>query len=154
MNKKFNIVDFAFITLILLILFGIFFKIFFVNDSKSQKTHIKTVYYQVENQRTEPKIIKFLKTGANLYNNYDKVEACITHIEVKPSTHTIDTADGRIVQAKDYAKRDLIVTIKARVVDDKSKPYSRVGSQDLIVGQDFNLKTDKAIIKGIIISIK
>ena len=77
--------------------------------------------------------------GAKLVNGNEYIDATIESIEITDYVQQVTTADGRIVDALDSTKKDILIVTKSKVAKDTATP--KIGNQDVRVGRTFTLKT-------------
>ncbi len=80
------------------------------------------------------------QTGKKLVSGNDFVDATIESIEIQDYIQQVTTADGRIVNALDPSKKDIIVRIKSKVT--KGTPTPKIGTQEVRAGRTFIVKTN------------
>lgn len=80
------------------------------------------------------------QTGKKLVSGNDFVDATIAHMEIQDYIQQVTTADGRIVNALDPSKKDVVVIVKSKVT--KGTPTPKIGTQEVRAGRTFILKTD------------
>ncbi len=80
------------------------------------------------------------QTGKKLVSGNDFVDATIDHMEIQDYIQQVTTADGRIVNALDPSKKDVVVIVKSKVT--KGTPTPKIGTQEVRAGRTFILKTD------------
>jgi hypothetical protein len=77
--------------------------------------------------------------GQRIVAGNEYMPATITGIKTEPYVVQAFTDDGRIVDAVDPSKHDVVFTIETKVA--KGTPSPKIGSQELRAGKTFILKT-------------
>lgn len=80
------------------------------------------------------------QTGKSLVSGNDFVAAKITNIKIEDYIQQVTTADGRIVNALDPSKKDIVVTIESKVSKGTATP--KIGTQEVRAGRTFIIKTN------------
>jgi hypothetical protein len=157
--KKINIVDFFAILIVILVIGGMCFRVgskYFKSNimHMSQKSDTKIEYFKLKVENIIPQVAEQVKLRQRLCDD-DKLDAWIVKIKKTPALSEIqDPENGDIYQKEDSVNKDLIITIKAKVLKDKDIPYTKIGNQSADIGNDFELKTKNIDIKGKIIGIR
>ena len=80
------------------------------------------------------------QVGKKLVSGNAYMDATIESMTIEDYVQQVTTADGRIVDALDSTKRDLVFTIKTTVP--KDTPAPKIGTQEVRAGRTFILKTN------------
>lgn len=80
------------------------------------------------------------QVGKKLVSGNSYVNAEIVDMTVEDYVQQVTTADGRIVDALDGTKKDLVFTVKTTVPD--GTPSPSIGTQEVRAGRTFILKTN------------
>ncbi len=80
------------------------------------------------------------QTGKQLVNGNTYVAATIADVSVEDYVQQVTTADGRIVDALDPSKKDIMVVVESKVT--KDTPTPKIGTQEVRAGRTFTLKTN------------
>ncbi|MCX7615688.1 MAG: DUF4330 domain-containing protein [Clostridiales bacterium] len=137
-----NVVDLLVLFAVIVIAGGIVWKLFspVVQDAVAQQVKMTAVMrirgatsFLVNEVNANPLTGKKLVAG----NNY--TDAIITKVEIVPYIQQVTTADGRIIDALDRSKKDILVTVEANVP--KDTPAPTVANQEVRAGRTFTLKT-------------
>lgn len=80
------------------------------------------------------------QTGKHLVSGNNYVDATIESITIEDYIQQVTTADGRIVNALDPSKKDIIVIIKSKVPEGTATP--KIGTQEVRAGRTFIVKTN------------
>ena len=137
-----NVVDLLVLLAFVLIVAGIAWKLFAPAVKNAVAPQIKMTAvmrirgaapYLAGELTANPQIGKRLVAG-NSYTN-----AVITKVEIVPYVLQAITSDGRIVDATDPSKKDILITVEAYVP--KDTPTPTVANQEVRAGRTFTLKT-------------
>lgn len=148
-----NIVDLLVLVFVLLVVGGVSWKIF-GNQLQSVAAPTKEITYVVRIRGTFPRYYESLTAqplpqqiaaGDGLIKDATLVKA-----ESVPYVTQVTTADGRIVDATDSTKIDILCTIEAKIND---TDIIKVGTQEVRVGKDHIVKTKYFDMNGNIESI-
>lgn len=92
---------------------------------------------------TPPRIIKEIErqnlVGERLVSGNEFMDAKITKVTIEPYIMQAVTSDGKVVDAQDPSKKDIVFEIETMVP--KGTPSPKMGSQELRAGKTFILKT-------------
>lgn len=92
---------------------------------------------------TPPRILKEIErqnlVGQKLVAGNEYLSATVEDVRIEDYVVQAVTADGKIVDAKDPSKRDVVFTLKTKVP--KGTPSPKIGSQELRAGKTFIVKT-------------
>lgn len=91
------------------------------------------------------------QVGKRLVSGNDFVNATIESMSIEDYVQQVTTADGRIVDALDGTKKDLVFTLKTEVAKGTAAP--KIGTQEVRAGRTFILKTDDFETTGLIDSV-
>ncbi|MDP4108407.1 MAG: DUF4330 domain-containing protein [Bacillota bacterium] len=153
--KTINIVDLLVVVALLLVVGGIVWKLFSpaVKNAVAPDVKMTSVMrvrgatpFLVNELKQNPQVGKKLVAG-NAYT-----EAVITKVEFVPYVQQVTTADGKIVDALDPSKKDIMVTVEATVP--KDTPAPTVANQEVRAGRTFTLKTQDFEASPIIESVR
>ena len=140
--KIVNVVDLLVVLAVIVVVGGIVWKLFSpaVSDAVAPQVKMTAVMrirgatpYLVNEVKANPLEGKKLVAG----NSY--TSAVIVKVEIIPYVQQVTTADGRIVEATDPSKKDILITVEATVP--KDTPTPTVANQEVRAGRSFILKT-------------
>lgn len=80
------------------------------------------------------------QTGKQLVSGNSYVDATIESITVEDYIQQVTTSDGRIVNALDPSKKDIVIIVKSQVA--KNTPTPKIGTQEVRAGRTFIVKTN------------
>lgn len=140
-----NIVDLFVLIAILAVLGGVGWKLFApkVAEVTSPQVEMTTV---MRVRGATPFLVEELQrqgndqVGKQLVSGNDFVDATIESLEIVDYVQQIQTADGRIVNALDPSKKDVMVVVKSKVSKTTATP--KIGNQEVRAGRTFILKTN------------
>ncbi len=149
-----NVVDLLALLAVIAVIAGIAFKLFApkIQDASSPLVEMTTVvrvrgattFLQQEVQRNSP-------VGKRMVAGSDYVDGDIIDMQFDDYVIQATTEDGRIVNAKDPAKKDIIFTIKSKVR--KDTPTPKIGTQEVRAGRTFIVKTNDFETSGLVVSV-
>lgn len=140
--KLINVVDLLVLLAVVLVVGGIVWKLFSpaVQDVVAPQVKM-TVVMRVRG--AAPYLADEVKAnsqvGKNLVAGNSYTDAIITNVEIIPYVIQAITDDGRIVDATDPSKKDILFTVEAYVPKDTATPT--VANQEVRAGRTFTLKT-------------
>jgi hypothetical protein len=155
---KVNIIDFLIALVIILAIGGMGYKVVSkyvkvpripIVVEKPDNTKIK--YFKIKVQNVAPEIADSVRLRERLCNNDVSIDAWIVKIQKMP-THNFRDDSGLFVKDNPY-KRDLIITVKAKVIVDPKVPYTKIGVQTANLNSDIAIKTEHIYLKGKVVGI-
>lgn len=138
-----NIVDLVVLLAIVAIIAGIGWKLFApkVQEAVSSDVVMTTT---LRVRGATPFLVNELKrndqTGKSLVSGNEFVAATIESVDFVDYVQQITTADGRIVDALDPSKKDIMIVIKSSVKE--GTPTPKIGTQEVRAGRTFIVKTN------------
>ena len=137
-----NVVDLCCLLIILLVVAGFGWKIL---GSQVQNTVAPmaemTSTFRIRG--AHPYMLDDLKkedfVGQKLVMGTGYVDAVIEDMYIEPYIVQAVTDDGRVVDAEDPSKRDVIIVVKSKIAS--GAPILKIGTQEVRTGRTFTLKT-------------
>lgn len=80
------------------------------------------------------------QVGKHIVSGNSYTDAVITDMQIEDYVQQVTTADGRIVDALDGTKKDLVFTIETTVPEGTASPT--IGTQEVRAGRTFIVKTN------------
>ncbi len=140
--KVINIVDLIVLAAALLVVGGIVWKLFSPAVQNVVAPQVKMITVMRVRGAT-PFLVSEVnanpQTGKKLVAGNSYTDAVVTNVEIVPYIQQVTTADGRIVDALDPSKKDIMVTVEAYVP--KDTPVPTMANQEVRAGRTFTLKT-------------
>ncbi len=140
--RKVNIVDLLVLLIVLLAVFGIFWKLLGPSVKTAVAPEVKMTAV-LRLRGASPFLVKELETndqvGKKLVAGNDYTSATITKVTFEPYVIQATTADGTVVDATDPSKKDVMITIECMVPKNTAVP--KVANQEIRAGRTFTLKT-------------
>lgn len=143
-----NIVDLTVITLIILVLGVVTYRVatsFSDSSSSSSKNNIEEeqdIYITVYANSVAPEVVDVLKIGDSLVANGKFTDAEIIDIIVTPAAYISGDSEGNLIYGEHPMWVDVVATIKDSIILTDS-PILRVGEQEARVNYNFYLKTQE-----------
>lgn len=149
-----NIVDLFVLLAALAVVAGVGYKLFApqikeitsptVEMTVTARVRGASIFMQEDLQRNS-------QIGKQLVNGNEFVDATIENVELADYTVQANTADGRIVDATDPTKKDIIFTIKGKVT--KDTPVPKIGTQEIRSGRTMTVKTNDFEVAALIVQV-
>ena len=92
------------------------------------------------------------QVGKKIVSGSSFTDAVITDMQIEDYVQQVTTADGKIVDALDPSKKDLVFTIETTVAEDTAAPS--IGTQEVRAGRTFIIKTNDFETTGNIDSVQ
>lgn len=148
-----NIIDLAVLVIVLLIVGVVGYKVLGnkIDNALGTDTGAKDIVFTVKCQGRSPVAVAELKKGDKLISVTNYVDAYVDSFTSYPADVFIQTADGRVVIAKDPYKLDVVITVKMKYV---SGDIIKLGTQDIAAGKPFTFKTHTVEFGGMIENIE
>lgn len=96
-------------------------------------------------------IEKQVVEGEKLIAGNDYINGTVKGTEIIPYVVTVTTADGKIAQATDPIKKDVLITVTSSGNPDA--PIFKIGNQEVRAGRGFTFKTKRIEIEAIVDSV-
>ncbi len=150
-----NIVDLLVILAVIAVIAGVGSKVLSTRIEEEAKEKVELTFvgrvrgvnaFIVEN------ILSNDQTGKQMVSGDEYVDATIESVEVEDFIQQVVTEDGRLVNAVDPSKKDIVFTMKGVV--DKDTPVKKIGVQEIRVGRGFFIKTDDLELSSTISSLQ
>ncbi|MCQ5131027.1 DUF4330 domain-containing protein [Butyricicoccus faecihominis] len=138
-----NIVDLLVLLAAIAVVLGVGYKLFGPQiEAATQKQVEMTAVIRVRGATPflVAEVERNSQVGKQLVSGNDYVNATIEDMYIDDYVQQVTTADGRIVDALDGTKRDLVFTIKTTVAQGTASP--KIGTQEVRAGRTFILKTN------------
>ena len=137
---KLNVVDLLLLLLILVVLFVVVFKLFGTTVQQSIAPEVEmTTTFRIRGAM--PILLDELeKSDKRLVNGNIYLDAEIIEVRGEPYVSQNWTADGRVVNATDPYKIDIVIVVKS--MTNKGAATHKIGNQEVKSGRTFILKTD------------
>ena len=138
-----NIVDLLVLLAAIAIVAGVGYKLFgpqIAAAASKQVDMTVTVRVRGATPFMQKEIARNSQVGKKLVSGNEYVNATITDMRVEDYVQQVTTADGKIVDALDGTKKDLVFTIATTVAEDAPSP--KIGTQEVRAGRTFILKTN------------
>lgn len=120
-----------------------------VNDALSEQTEMTLV---VSIAGSHPDLVEEITrqdlVGEKLVTGNQYLDAYISDVWLEDYVMQLETADGRLVDAVDPTKKDIMIEIKSTVAKDTASP--KIGSQEVRAGRTYIVKTQTFECSGII----
>ncbi len=149
-----NVVDLLVLAAVLAVVLGIGFKLFTpkIQEATSPMVDLKMVvrvrgvmpYMLEELERNSP-------VGKRMVAGNEYVDGDIVDMKFEDYKQLLSTDDGRIVEAVDTIRQDVVFTITAQVR--KDTPTPKIGTQEVRAGRTFIVKTNDFEMNGSITSL-
>ena len=111
-----------------------------VNDALSEQTEMTLV---VSIAGSHPDLVEEITrqdlVGEKLVTGNQYLDAYISDVWLEDYVMQLETADGRLVDAVDPTKKDIMIEIKSTVAKDTASP--KIGSQEVRAGRTYIVKT-------------
>lgn len=138
-----NIVDLLVLIAAIAVVAGVGYKLFGAQIQQATSPQVEmTAVIRVRG--ATPFLVSELQrndqVGKQLVSGNEFVDATIESMNIEDYIQQVTTADGRIVDALDGTKKDLVFTIKTKVAKDTAAP--KIGTQEVRAGRTFILKTN------------
>lgn len=150
-----NIVDLLVLLAVIVVAAGVGYKLFApqIADATAKQVPMTAIvrvrgatpFLVAEVQRND-------QVGKQIVSGSSYTAATITDVKVEDYIQQIQTADGRIVDALDPSKKDIIFTIETTVADGTAAPS--IGTQEVRAGRTFIVKTNDFETTGNIDSVQ
>ncbi|MDR1158880.1 MAG: DUF4330 domain-containing protein [Oscillospiraceae bacterium] len=137
-----NVVDLLVLLAVLLAVGGVAWRLFGhkVGELTAATTTMTyTVRVRGVHSRLESEIQKNLEYDSRVIAGNEFVDARVTNVSFEPYIQQNPTDDGRLVNATDPVRLDVLFTVEAVVP--KNTPIIKVGTQEIRVGYGHFLKT-------------
>lgn len=146
-----NIIDFAIILVIVVLVISGFYKVKYVNTSNSIEP--KPVHIRIFVAEREDSSLDKIKVG-DVLKEYDTgiILGTIRNIDVKPSTREVETIDGEIKLAEVPDLYDYYIDIDGEAIVTENSIMS--GNKELRVGSKLVLRTKIYALNSIILEIE
>ncbi len=137
-----NVVDLICLIIALLLALGVGWKILGpkVQESVAPTTTMTTTF---RIRGTYDYMLRELEridlVGQRLLMGTGYVDATVTSVNYEPYTVQLPTDDGRIVDAVDPIRKDVIITVESEVAS--GTPILKIGTQEVRAGRTFTFKT-------------
>ncbi|MDO4269871.1 MAG: DUF4330 domain-containing protein [Eubacteriales bacterium] len=138
-----NIVDLLVLLAAIAVVAGVGYKLFAPKIAESISPQVEmTAIIRVRGATPflQKEMARNSQIGKKLVSGNSFTEAEITDMQVEDYVQQVTTADGRIVDALDGTKKDLVFTVKTKVAKGTATPS--IGTQEVRAGRTFILKTD------------
>lgn len=140
-----NIIDLLVLIAVIAVIGGIGWKLFApaVKEVTSKQVEMTTV---MRVRGATPFLVTELQREGNdqvgkaLVSGNDYVNAKIESVEITDYVQQIPTADGRIANALDPSKKDVVIVVKSQVA--AGTPTPKIGTQEVRAGRTFIIKTN------------
>nr|WP_295949332.1 DUF4330 domain-containing protein [uncultured Agathobaculum sp.] len=138
-----NVVDLLVLLAVIAVVIGVGYKLFAPQIADATATQVPMTVtvrvrgatpFLVEEVQRNSQVGKQIVSG-NSYTN-----AVITDMQIEDYVQQVTTADGRIVDALDGTKKDLVFTIETTVPEGTASPT--IGTQEVRAGRTFIVKTN------------
>ena len=120
-----------------------------VNDALSEQTEMTLV---VSIAGSHPDLVEEITrqdlVGEKLVTGNQYLDAYISDVWLEDYVMQLESADGRLVDAVDPTKKDIMIEIKSTVAKDTASP--KIGSQEVRAGRTYIVKTQTFECSGII----
>lgn len=140
-----NIVDLFILIALVAVVCGIGWKLFAptVKAATSPQVEMTTV---LRVRGATPFLVEELErkgndqVGKELVSGNDYVAATIESLTIEDYVQQVTTADGRITNALDPSKKDIVIVVKSKVAE--GTPTPKIGTQEVRAGRTFIIKTN------------
>ena len=138
-----NVVDLLVLLAVIAVVIGVGYKLFAPQIADATATQVPMTVtvrvrgatpFLVEEVQRNSQVGKQIVSG-NSYTN-----AVITDMQIEDYVQQVTTADGRIANALDPSKKDLVFTIETTVPEGTASPT--IGTQEVRAGRTFIVKTN------------
>ncbi|WP_297282811.1 DUF4330 domain-containing protein [uncultured Agathobaculum sp.] len=150
-----NIVDLLVLLAVIAVAAGVGYKLFApqIVEATSKQVPMTVV---VRVRGATPFLVKEVQrndqVGKKIVSGSSFTDAVITDMQIEDYVQQVTTADGKIVDALDPSKKDLVFTIETTVAEDTAAPS--IGTQEVRAGRTFIIKTNDFETTGNIDSVQ
>lgn len=138
-----NIVDLLVLVAAIAIVAGVGYKLFAPKIAETVNPEV-TLTATIRVRGATPFLVEEVERnsqiGKQMVSGNEFLNATITDMRVEDYVQQVTTADGRIVNATDPSKKDVVYTIQTKVRKGTASP--KIGTQEIRAGRTFTLKTD------------
>lgn len=142
-----NIIDAAIVLVLLLIIGGASYKLFFPKAAATPTP----VEFVVRVSGVTPETARMVKAGDRMVAGASYVPVTVKQVAVEPAFTTETDAAGQKVPAQDPHFKDLIVTLEGETPITTAQ--IKMGNQEIRAGRDYYLKSLTYELKGTIIKV-
>ncbi len=149
-----NVVDLLVLAAAVALIAGVGYKLFAPQIAEAASPQVKmTTVVRVRGATPflVDEVERNSQVGKQLVSGNSYVAAEITDMYLDDYVQQVTTADGRIVDAVDGTKKDIVFTIESSV--SKGTPTPAIGTQEVRAGRTFILKTNDFETTGIITTV-
>lgn len=159
---KVNIIDFI-ITLVIVLAIGAmgykvvskYVKVPRIPIVVEKTDNTKIEYFKIKVEAVLPEVANSVRLRERLCNNDVSIDAWVVKIQKSPAILEVTNPKTAEVFRKPHpTKKDLIITVKAKVLTGPNVTSTKVGVQTANVGSDFTIKTKRIYLKGKVVGIK
>lgn len=146
-----NIVDLLVLLAVIAVVAGVGYKLFAPQIADLAQEQVEmTVVVRVRGATPflQEEVARNSQIGKKIVSGSSFTEAEIVDMEMRDYVQQVTTDDGRIVDALDPSKRDIVFTIKTTVAKNTASPM--IGTQEVRAGRTFIVKTNDFENNGII----
>lgn len=137
---KINIFDFIVLLAVVLVVGGVSYKLIQSNKEKAGLIPTKAYIITVKSASMPDTFSKALQKDSRIYYDNDGfVNAKIVNITELPAAVTIQTEDGKLIEAESPTLKDVYVDLE--IIDKLDEPDIKVGRYTVAVGGKFTVKT-------------
>ncbi len=146
-----NVIDLIIILGIVII--GVFLASRLGNNNTTVTTSAKQKLYIVaEAYKKSPEVVEGFIVDDKIVSQNKYQDGTIDYVTITEANEIVTMADGELVAAKNPLLKDIEVGI--RCLANVNGPYMDVGGQEIKVGLNYYIKTDKAEVHGTIKEIR
>lgn len=150
-----NVVDLLVLVAAIAVVAGVGYKLFAPQIAEATSKQVPmTVVVRVRG--ATPFLVEEVQrndqVGKKIVSGSSYTTATITDMRIEDYVQQVTTADGRIVDATDPSKKDIIFTIETTVAEDTAAPS--IGTQEIRAGRTMIVKTNDFETTGNIDSVQ
>lgn len=167
-QKKFNIVDFAIIAIVVLLIAGVIWKLSSATKSAHEEAAVQeeiTLYETSAHMRFTVECVGILNDAANvminsadtqLNNNYQDLAAYIVDRSIRPNTYKVTAADGTIMTVEDPETCIVTFVIEGYFDEEESTENMayKIGTQEVRIGKGYVVKTKSIETSGYVTAME
>lgn len=166
--KKFNIVDFAIIAIVILLVAAVCWNLFSASKSATEEAEVQEEVLKFESSDHMRFTVECYKVpiaaaevmvnseDTQLNNNYQDLAAFITDVQTRPTTYTVTNADGSESVITDPETCTVIFVVEGYYDEETAvnDMAYKLGTQELRVGKGYVVKTKSIEFTGYVTAME
>lgn len=167
-KKKFNIVDFAILAIIIILIAAVLWQLTTATDEAEATAAAQEevqIYEDAPHMRCTVECTKVPVAAAEvmvrnedpqLNNNYTDLAAYIVDVTTRPTSHQEIDADGNVIEVVDPSTCTVVFVIEAfyNEAEATEKMAFSIGPQELRIGKSYNVKTKSIEQNGTVVAME